>query len=211
MTSQSFSEPPKVSLTIHSGTRQLTVQALVDTSATHTVLSERVARQLGLQPTGTTAVSGPGGMIEVEQSVIDLTYKDISVPNVSVIILPEIDYNAIGLDVIANYPSILQDAYPSLSASTPLPDDVVTRVAETILKRHEEKEASQYLRNVLFGDLLVGGVVGGIVSYLLITFGSTLLVWSGTFGAALYVVVLAVLFSAVVLRKWQRTRRKRLA
>jgi hypothetical protein len=148
-------------------------------------------------------------MIEVGQSVVDLTYKGIRIPNISVILLPGSDYNAIGLDVIANYPSILQDVYPSLSAPTPLPDDVVTRVAETILTRHEEKEASEYLSNVLFGDLLVGGVVGGIVSYLLITFGSTLLIWSGTSGVALYVVVLAALLSLVVLRKWQRLRRRR--
>lgn len=209
MTSQSFSEPPEVSLTVHSGTKRLTVQAFVDTGATHTVLSERVARQLGLQITGRTVVSSSGGMIEVGQSVVDLTYKGIRIPNISVILLPGSDYNAIGLDVIANYPSILQDVYPSLSAPTPLPDDVVTRVAETILTRHEEKEASEYLSNVLFGDLLVGGVVGGIVSYLLITFGSTLLIWSGTSGVALYVVVLAALLSLVVLRKWQRLRRRR--
>lgn len=52
------------------GRKVVEVDALVDTGATLTVLPRRLAEELGLRPTGKTAVATAGGIVELEKTRI---------------------------------------------------------------------------------------------------------------------------------------------
>jgi len=193
-----------VQFMVHSGELQLTLQGIVDTGATHSYLSKRVAEALNLTPVGTTRVQSVGGITEVSQSFIDITYKESKISQLLVVIGDApFDFLA-GLDVIARLPSVLFDAFPNISEATPLPANVVKGIFEDTFQRYEQKRSGDYIRDVLFGDLFVGGVIGGILSYLLITLGSFLFGLAGFAGAIAYVIVLMIVFSWVLVRRSRR-------
>ena len=196
------SSTPTLPFNLQSGTNKLTIQGGIDTGATHTVLSEEVAKALNLIAEGQTVAWTIGGKSTLWQSSVDITYRQHKLPQVSVVVAPRLPFHLIvGLDVIAHVPSILLDAFPGLSSSVPLSDSIVKQVAEEAITKYEQKKASDYIRDVIFGDLLVGGVIGGILSYLLITFGLLLFNWSPTIGVTVYVVIVIILVACVVVRR----------
>jgi len=194
-----------VSLTVRSGSNQFVVQGIVDTGATHSFLSKHVAEALNIQVVGIAKVQSLNGIIQVEQSFVDITYKQQEISRLLVIVGDAPFDFLVGLDVIARIPSILFDAFPSITEESPLPANVVKSIVENAFRNYEQQRSAEYIRDVLFGDLFVGGVIGGVMSYLLITFGSFLFGLTGFGGLSIYVMILVILFALVLVGRSKRS------
>jgi clan AA aspartic protease (TIGR02281 family) len=73
---------------------------LVDTGATLTILSEKDAQAIGIQPVGTRTIKGIGGSVTARTAVMDVTINGQTIDNLEIAVVEGVPHSLLGLDAL---------------------------------------------------------------------------------------------------------------
>lgn len=73
---------------------------LVDTGATLTILSEKDAQAIGIEPVGTRTIKGIGGSVTARTAIVDVTINNQTIDNLEIAIVKDLPNSLLGLDVL---------------------------------------------------------------------------------------------------------------
>ena len=73
---------------------------LVDTGATLTILSEKDAQAIGIEPVGTRPIKGIGGSVTARTAMVDVTIDGQTIDNLEIAVVEDVPHSLLGLDAL---------------------------------------------------------------------------------------------------------------